>query len=796
MILKDTKEMLLLGSPDTHLMHRISLRHMALIVVLGLGSLLSFSCNQDKDHSHFKLWYEQPAEEWTEALPVGNGRMGAMVFGGVEMEHIQFNEETLWTGEPTNYTHKGASDYLGEIRQLLFEGHQKEAEELAMEEFMSIPLRQREYQPFGDLYLEFPTHKTYSSYHRELDIENAVCKTTYESNHVTYTREVIASHPYQVIAIHLKGNKKKALEFTARMDAVHELRAITTQAKNQTLHVSVKDGALKGTARLVLETDGATSAEGDKIKVTGASTATLWLSASTNYLTYKEVSKNPDEELDAVFNELQNLSFTQVKQSHITDYRSLFDRFSINFEGTLRDSLPTDARIVKFSQSPDDPQLLALYIQYGRYLLISSSRPGTEPANLQGIWNKDLKPAWGSKFTININTEMNYWPAEVTNLPDCNQPLFNMIEEVSETGKEVAREHYNCAGWVAHHNTDIWRGAAPINHSNHGIWVGGSGWLSHHLWEHYLFTRDKTFLREEAYPIMKGAALFYSEYLLEDPFTGWLISSPSNSPENGGMVAGPTMDHQIIRSLFKACIKASEILDTDQSFASELKSLSGRIAPNQVGQYGQLQEWLQDKDDPGNHHRHVSHLWGIFPSNDITWETSPELMKAAKQSLLFRGDEGTGWSLAWKINFWARLLEGDHAYELIKMILRPAISKNTEYTGGGGSYSNLFDAHPPFQIDGNFGATAGIVEMLVQSHLSVIDILPALPSVLPDGNISGVCARGGFELSFKWRQGMLSNLEVYSKAGGICKMRYKKQVVEIPTKKGEIYQFDGRLNEL
>ena len=349
---------------------------------------------------------------------------------------------------------------------------------------------------------------------------------------------------------------------------------------------------------------------------------------------------------------------------------------------------------------------------------------------------------------------------------------------------------------MAHHNTDIWRGTAPINHSNHGMWVGGSGWLTHHLWEHYLFTRDESFLREEAYPLMRDAALFYSEYLVEDPVTGWLISTPSNSPENGGMVAGPTMDHQIIRSLFNACIEAMKILDTDHQFAAELKDLSMQIAPNQVGQHGQLQEWMEDLDDPENKHRHVAHLWGIHPAMDINWETSPEFMEAAKQSLLFRGDDGTGWSLAWKINFWARLLEGDHAYELVKLIFRPVSSDKTRYGRGGGSYANLFDAHPPFQIDGNFGAAAGIVEMLIQSHLSAINILPALPSALPDGSISGVCARGGFELSFSWKEGKLTRLEVLSKAGEPCKIKYLNRTIEFSTTPGETLSFDGQLNEL
>jgi alpha-L-fucosidase 2 len=534
----------------------------------------------------------------------------------------------------------------------------------------------------------------------------------------------------------------------------------------------------------------------DSLLVTDAGNATLWLAAATNFINFRDVTGDPDENLNEIFRKLEERTFKEVKESHMADYRNLFDRFSIDLGTNRRDSLPTDRRIAMFSESPDDPRLLTLYMQYGRYLLISSSRKGTQPANLQGIWNKDLKPAWGSKYTVNINTEMNYWPAEVTNLSECHEPLFDLIGECAETGRSVAREHYHCEGWVLHHNTDLWRGTAPINHSNHGIWVGGSGWLASHLWEHYLFTKDKVFLRDRAYPVMKGAATFYKEFLSTDPRTGWLISTPSNSPENGGLVAGPTMDHQIIRSLLHACMEAADILGTDQSFAAELDSIAAKIAPNQIGQYGQLQEWLEDLDDPENRHRHVSHLWGMHPGTDINWEQSPDLMEAARQSLIFRGDEGTGWSLAWKINFWARLREGDHAYKLIQMVFRPVATGQTSYSGGGGSYANLFDAHPPFQIDGNFGATAGMVEMLIQSHLSTIDLLPALPTVLPKGSISGVCARGGFELAFSWEDGALVQVEVLSKAGENCRLRYGDRNVEFETSPGAVYILDGNLQKI
>jgi len=767
-----------------------------LFSIFLISSLLSGCSQPQVQDSPLRLWYDQPAEVWTEALPVGNGRLGAMVYGGVKTEHIQFNEETLWTGAPNDYAHNGAYESLNEIRSLLTEKKQESAHKLAMEEFMSVPLRQKEYQPFGDLYIEFQGHEEFTDYHRELDIENAVCRTSYMAGEVKYSREVVASFPHQVIAIQLTADQAKALSFKIKLDAEHEEKEIITRENSQTLRMTVKDGLLSGTARIVVRTDGLLSTEGERIVVSDAGSATLWLSAATNFKNYKDLSNDPVATLEKVFNEVSEEDYERVKKVHQADYHALFDRFSIDFYNNLRDTLPTDQRLLMFSNSPDDPQLLALYAQYGRYLLISSSRPGTGPANLQGIWNKDLKPAWGSKYTININTEMNYWPAELTNLSECHEPLFQLIKDLSQTGQAVAKEHYNCEGWVAHHNTDLWRGAAPINHSNHGMWVGGSGWLTHHLWEHYLFTKDEEFLQKEAYPIMREAALFYSQFLVEDTLTGWLISTPSNSPENGGMVAGPTMDHQIIRSLFKACIEASEILNTDQEFAGELKVMVPQIAPNQVGQYGQLQEWLSDVDDPENKHRHVSHLWGIHPARDINWESSPELMEAARQSLLFRGDDGTGWSLAWKINFWARLLDGDHTYELIKMIFRPVSVQNTVYTKGGGSYANLFDAHPPFQIDGNFGATAGMVEMLIQSHLSTIRILPALPSSLPNGSISGVCARGGFDLSFQWSEGILTAIEVLSKTGEECHLTYKDNTISFPTIAGKTYRFDGQLNDI
>ena len=764
-----------------------------ILMVILSGSLFA---STKSESNNLKLWYTKPALKWTEALPIGNGRLGAMIFGGVENDRIQFNEETLWNGGPTDYAHKGAWQYLGPIRQLLFDGKQKEAEELGMKEFMGTPMRQRTYQAFGDLYLKFPNQTSFTGYHRELDLKNAIHRVSYQSGGVNYTREYLSSNPDQVIAIRLTADQKKALNFTLGFDALHLSKSSVAEGNSLTLKVQVKDGVLFGVASLRVISDGKVVVSGNQLSVSGAKNATIYLAAATNYLNYKDVSGNPGQKAAQILAKTETRKYEQVRGAHLADYQKLFNRFDIQFSENERVNLPTNERIIAFSKEANDPQLLALYIQYGRYLLISSSRPGTQPANLQGIWNDQLAPAWDSKWTVNINTEMNYWPAEIANLAECQEPLYSLIADCAETGKTVAKEHYNATGWVLHHNTDIWRGSAPINASNHGIWVTGGAWLSRHMWEHYQFSQDKDFLASRAYPIMKGAAEFFTQFLIKDPKTGYLISTPSNSPENGGLVAGPTMDHQIIRALFRSCIEASEILGTDQAFAKQLKEMMPKIAPNQIGKHGQLQEWMEDKDDPTNKHRHVSHLWAVYPGNEINFKDSPDLMKAARQSLIYRGDDGTGWSLAWKINFWARFLDGNHAYDMVKLLFRPVQIDDVVYTGGGGSYTNLFDAHPPFQIDGNFGAPAGMIELLVQSQLDEIAILPALPDALLSGKITGVCARGGFELTFNWKAGQLQKLEVLSKAGQKCKLKYGEKVIGLVTEKGKTYTFDGNLKRL
>lgn len=756
--------------------------------------VLSYCTSPPKEalDDRFILRYDTAATTWTEALPIGNGSFGAMIFGGVSQERIQFNEETLWRGQPHDYAHKGAYKYLPAIRQLLTNRKSRDAHKLAQDEFMSEPLRQIHYQPFADIYIDFHGHDNFTDYSRSLSLDRAITEVSYKVGEVSYTREAFSSYPDQVIVVNLSASKSKALRFNLFLDAIHEDKTLTTDNGTQTIIVKIKEGALWGVATIKVETDGVIEALNGQLQIADATTASLYLSAATNYKTFEDVSGAPNDIVVQNLKKIEGKNVDVIKETHVQDHQSLFNRFNIDFGDKGKSAHTTDQRVIDFGANPDDPQLLALYIQYARYLTIASSRPGTKPANLQGIWNDKIKPPWFSSYTTNINLEMNYWAVEMSNLSECHEPLFDFMEDLSKTGAIVAKEHYGADGWITHHNVDIWRGAAPVNASHHGIWLGAAGWLSTHIWEHYLFTQDKAFLKDR-YPIMREAALFYSQFLYNDPNTGYLISSPSNSPEIGGLVAGPTMDHQIIRALFHITIEASEVLGEDAAFAQQLSTMIPQIAPNQIGKHGQLQEWLEDKDDPEVHHRHVSHLWAVHPWNEINHEDTPALMEAAKQSLEFRGDNGTGWSLAWKINFWARFRDGDHAYKLVHKLLSPA--QRPDGKVGGGSYPNLFDAHPPFQIDGNFGGAAGMIELLIQSQLGKIELLPALPTTLPQGSITGVRARGGFELDFTWEKGQLTHVEVRSDTGGKCTLVYQDQSIEFDTKSGEAYQFDGRLTD-
>ncbi len=732
--------------------------------------------------SPLTLWYRQPANLWVEALPVGNGRLGAMVFGGIDHERIQFNETTVWTGEPHDYAHPGAYQSLGKIRELLWAGRQKEAEDLAMNEFMSVPVRQKAYQALGDLELDFPgvVPAEVKDYRRELDLDTGIVTVQYTFRGTPYQREVFADYPSNVIVVRLTGGK-----YTPRLKAAHEATATADSIAG-----GIPEGAIRYEAKYAALPD--------------AAGATLLLAAATNFKNYKDVSSDPHARAEAALSAARNKGYAALRAEHLADYQKLFRRVTLDLGASEAAKLPTDERIRKFA-SASDPSLVALVFQFGRYLLIGSSRPGGQPANLQGLWNESNNPAWDSKYTDNINTEMNYWPSGVANLAECQLPLFDALKDLSMAGAVTAKEHYNARGWVLHHNFDLWRGTAPINASNHGIWETGGAWLSTHLWEQYLYTGDKQFLRETAYPLMKGAALFFVDAMVKDPKTGLLITGPSNSPEQGGLVMGPTMDRQIVRSLFGEVIAAAKTLGVDAALRDQLDGMRKQIAPNQIGKFGQLQEWLEDKDDPKNNHRHQSHLWGVYPGYEITAYGTPDLFKAAQQSLIYRGDAATGWSMGWKLNLWARFLDGDHAYRILQNLITPASDKDKK----AGLFPNLFDAHPPFQIDGNFGATAGIAEMLLQSHdpyatptsltavqsgeAAFVNLLPALPSAFPSGKVTGLRARGGIGVDIEWKDSKLVKATLTSASGKPVRIRYAGKEKEIQTRAGQTYTFGPNL---
>lgn len=768
------------------------------------------------DGGPWELKYSSPAKKWTSALPIGNGRMGGMVFGGVAEERIQFNEDSVWTGGPRSYAHPGASEHLAEIRQLLLDGKQREAELLASRTFMSQPLRQEWYQPLGDVTIRFENEPgEVTDYQRTLDLSRAVATTTYSQAGTRITRRAFASFPDQAIVLQLESDRPGALEFVLALTSPHD-RCETTTSDAQTLLLSGQvnpgqngdsptDGQVSFAAQLrLLDTDGTVTSElkegNAELRVAGASKATIVLCATSSVVDYRDVSADPKERVRRDMDAVAEKTFASLLARHEADHRELFDRVSFSLGETpeaVRD-LDTDDRLLATKQA-DDPDFAALLFHYGRYLMIASSRPGGQPANLQGLWNQDLSPAWGSKYTCNINTEMNYWLTGPCNLGECNEPLFEAMQQIAESGSDTARVHYDVPGWVLHHNFDRWRGTAPINASNHGIWPTGGAWLCQHLWLHYQYTGDLSFLEQTAYPLMKGSSEFFAHYLMEDPRTadGTLISGPSNSPENGGLVMGPTMDHQIIRNLLANTIEASQLLGVDSDLRDQWIDVCRRIAPNRIGKHGQLQEWLEDKDDTDNRHRHVSHLWGLHPGREIHPGT-PDLFAAARKSLEMRGDGGTGWSRAWKINFWARLRDGDHAHLVLTGLTTLTESDKTDYRGGG-LYENLFDAHPPFQIDGNFGATAGIIEMLVQSHLETedgvrrVDLLPALPSAWSEGTLQGVRTRDGFELDIAWENGELRECRLTSHLNRPIEVHYGDHTIRSDMKPGETVVLNSEL---
>ena len=769
-----------------------------ILTVLAAGAAVVSAAS--KPQGELVLWYDKPAAKWEEALPVGNGHLGAMIFGGLPKERIQFNEHTVWTGKPHDYSHKGAVKYLPEIRKLLFEGKQKQAEDLAGKEFMSQPIRQKAYQPCGDLHIETPGAQAGDGYRRWLDLDTGIATTEWNEAGATLRRETFASHPANLIVTRVSSNQPGKANAVISMGCEHKDHSIGVE-KPATLVLRGKvqaDGVAFEARAVVSHKGGKVTETADSIQVTGADSIEIRLTAATNVESWKSLAADPAKRVRETLERSTGKDRAALLAAHLKDHQALFRRVSLDLGRTPAADQPTDRRIVTFKDG-GDPQLAALLFQYGRYLLIASSRAGGQPANLQGIWNPSKTPAWDSKYTCNINTEMNYWPAEVTALSECHEALFKALHELRESGSITAREHYGARGWVLHHNFDLWRGTAPINASNHGIWPSGGSWLSLHLWERYLFTGDKEFLKK-SWPVLRDAALFFSDYLIEDPQTKQLISGPSNSPEQGGLVMGPTMDHQIIRDLFKATSQAARILGTDGELAARLDAMVPRIAPNKIGKHGQLQEWMQDKDNPKNKHRHVSHLWGVYPGTDVTWR-QPDFFKAARQSLIHRGDAATGWSMGWKTNLWARFLDGDHAFLILRNLLRPQGDKNNTFGSGGGMYPNLFDAHPPFQIDGNFGATSGIAEMLLQSHMPVdetqitgpflIHLLPALPGVWPAGKATGLRARGGLTVDIAWKDGKLEAARITPAHDGPVSVRLGEKTREFPGTAGKPIEIRG-----
>jgi alpha-L-fucosidase 2 len=789
-----------------------------------------------------KLWYDKPAEKWTEALPIGNGRLGAMIFGNPLNENFQLNENTLYSGEPSStYKNVNIQNDLPLVIKMLEDKKYVEADKYVTENWLGR-LHQN-YQPFGDLYFSFEGKENeITSFQRELDISNSMARVTYTLNGVNFTREILSSFPDQIIAVRITSDKKSAISFRVNFKSVHPNCTFETPSNHllvfkgqapgfvsrRTLeHIESKndqhkypeiynsDRTRKPNAKQVLygneiegkgmffeaqlevrNSGGKISKTDNGLQISGANEVLLLLSMATSYNGFDKSpsreGKNPAEINSKILEKVKSKGWDQIVKTHQEDYKNLFDRVNFELKSADYQNLSTVNRLKNFAGNKDY-NLNTLLFQYGRYLMISGSRTGGQPLNLQGIWNAEVIPPWNSGYTINMNTEMNYWPVEVTNLSECHEPLFRLIKECVINGQETAKNMYGNRGWVVHHNVDIWRQTYPVdNQARYSFWPMAQGWLTSHMWEHYLFTEDTEFLKNELYPVIKGAAEFYADWLIENK-DGYLLTPVSTTPENAfytpeGEIAtvsqGTTMDMAIIKETFARTIEASEILGVDKGFRTELLGKQAKLLPYKIGKKGQLQEWEFDFEEPEPEHRHLAHLYGFHPGNQITKEKTPELFEAVRKTLELRGDAATGWSMGWKINFWARMYDGDHAMKIIKNFFNYVEEGSTQYTGGG-LYANLFDAHPPFQIDGNFGYTAGIAELLLQSHEEKIRLLPALPTDWQTGKISGLKARGNVEVSMEWENGKLIRATLTAEKDKTVLVDYNGKSIEIELKENK-----------